>query len=192
MHKCSVEEILSTSWDRKIAYDLLAELEAYTGARRSDVNEVRTFLACKAQRELLERLQRARGDRRAQSAVRAVAQAMRDYASERPVLSAAAFLLPANDSPEWRDAHARLFQFIRDQFVECGLYRGDVEVALYTLQSLVRGFVLNEMFDPVLAAVRADPFSTAVEIFIAGTTILLSHEGAADPSSVQSTGKAAK
>jgi len=121
MHNYSVDEILSTSIDRKIAHDLLVELEACTGERRSSTKEMRRFLACKAYRELLERLQRARDGKRSHEAVRAVAQAMRDYGLERPALAASAFRTPASDCPEWPEALAGFRHFLTVLFAECGL-----------------------------------------------------------------------
>ena len=56
----TVDQILSISWDRKLAKDLAAEIEACTGERRDTVEEMRRFLALKGYRELLQRLRSAR------------------------------------------------------------------------------------------------------------------------------------
>ena len=180
MHNYSVDEILSTSWDRKIARDLLAELEACTGERRSSTEEMRRFLACKAYRELLERLQLAGAGKRSHEAVRAVAHAMRDYALERPALAASAFRTPASDCPEWREAHAGLFHFLTVLFAECGLTGRDPELALCTLRCLVRGFVVHEVMGSFLATYSyAEAFEGAIEIFITGVSALSGRDMAA-------------
>lgn len=183
MQNWSVEEILSRSWDRKIAHDLLSEFETYTGERLSGTVEMRRFLACKGYRDLLERLQLARDERTSWKALRAVAHAMREYALERPALSAATFRTPVSDCTEWREAHARLCEFMMGLFAECGLNGGDAELALCSLRSLVRGFVLHEVMGSFLATFSySDAFEGAVEIFLAGISTLSAGDSA--PSSV--------
>src|SRR4029453_13966299 len=146
----SVDEILSSSWDRKLARDLAEEIEACTGERRTTVEEMRRFLALKGYRELLQRLRTARGGKRANEALHAVAHAMRRYALERPALSAAAFRTAAADCPEWREAHENLHPFMMDVFADCGLLGQPAEEALNMLRSLVRGYVLNEMMHTLI------------------------------------------
>ncbi|MGY4432211.1 hypothetical protein ACVWWO_004688 [Bradyrhizobium sp. F1.13.1] len=182
MQNCSVEEILSRSWDRKIAHDLLSELETYTGERLSTTVEMRRFLACKGYRDLLERLQLARDGRTSWNALRSVAHAMREYALERPALSAATFRTPVSDCTEWREAHARLCEFMRGVFAECGLNGGDAELALCTLRSLVRGFVVHEVMGSFVATFSySDAFEAAVEIFLSGISTLSAGDSAAVP-----------
>ncbi|MET4482074.1 TetR-like C-terminal domain-containing protein [Bradyrhizobium sp. F1.13.3] len=182
MQNCSVEEILSRSWDRKIAHDLLSELEAYTGERLSATAEMRRFLACKGYRDLLERLQLARNGRTSWNALRSVAYAMREYALESPALSAATFRTPVSDCPEWREAHARLCEFMRGLFAECGLNGGEAELALCTLRSLVRGFVVHEVMGSFVATFSyTDAFEAAVQIFLSGMSTLSAGDSAAVP-----------
>jgi hypothetical protein len=59
----SVDEILASSWDRKLAKDLAAEIGACTGDQLGTVREMRRFLALKGYRELLQRLREAREGR---------------------------------------------------------------------------------------------------------------------------------
>ncbi len=181
MHNYSVDEILSTSWDRKIALDLLSEIEAYSGERRAGTEELRKFLAYKGYRELLERLQIARGENKSLQALRAVAHAMREYALERPALAAAAFRSPASDSPEWREAHGRLGFLLNEVLAECGVHGVRAELALGTLRSLVRGFVLHEVVDSFLATFSYnDAFDAAIDIFIAGMMAVNARDEGAD------------
>jgi hypothetical protein len=180
VHDYSIDDILSKSWDRKIGHDLVAELEAYTGERLARTEEMRRFLACKANRELPERLRIARGEKRSRDALRAVAHAMRDHALERPALSACAFRAPANDCSEWREAHAALYDFMEELLAECGLHAGDAELALCTLRSLVRGFVVHEVMGSFLATFPYDTaFDRAVEIFLVGVSTLAAGDNAA-------------
>jgi hypothetical protein len=111
----TVDQILSISWDRQLAKDLAAEIEACTGERRDTVEEMRRFLALKGYRELLQRLRSAREGKTSEEALKAVAHAFRSYALERPALSAAAFRT-ATDCPEWREAHDDLHAFMLDVF----------------------------------------------------------------------------
>lgn len=171
----SVDEILANSWDRRLATDLAAEIEACTGERRGAFNEMRRFLALKGYRELLQRLRAARGDKTSEEALKAVARAMRDYALERPALSAAAFRSAAADCPEWRKAHEDLDAFMMDVFAGCGLLGESAEDALNILRSLVRGYVLNEMMHTLIGVYSYDEsFEKALRVFVAGLPILSS------------------
>lgn len=168
----SVEEIVSNSWDRRLADELIAELEAYTGERRS-VREMRKFLALKAYRGLLDRLHSARRGKTSHQALRSVAYAMREFAIERPVLAAAALRTPATDCREWNEAHARLDDFMLNLLAECRIHGKAANTALCTLKSLVRGFVLHEVLNSFLTAFSyADVYDGAIDIFIAGTSAL--------------------
>ena len=106
--RLSIDEILATSWDRKLAKDLAEEIESCTGDKLGTVFEMRRFLALKGYRELLQLLREARNGKNGDDALAAVAHAMRRYALDRPALSAAAFRTAAVDCPEWREAHERL------------------------------------------------------------------------------------
>lgn len=171
-HYCSVQEIVSTSWDRRLADELITELEMYTGERRS-VREMRKFLALKACRGLLDRLQSARRDKTSRQALRSVAHAMREYALERPILAASALRPPTTDCLEWNEAHARLNEFMIDLLAECGVYDNAANTALCTLRSLVRGFVLHEVLNSFLATYSyADAYDGAIDVFIAGISVL--------------------
>jgi hypothetical protein len=52
-HDFSIDELLASSWDRKLANDLAAEIETGTGKGRKAIGEMRQFLAVKGYRELL-------------------------------------------------------------------------------------------------------------------------------------------
>ena len=170
----SIDEILSSSWDRKLASDLAGEIEACTGERRATVDEMRRFLALKGYRELLTRLHAARDGKRGNEALRAVAHAMRRYALERPALSAAAFRTAVADCPEWREAHENLHALMMDVFADCGLLGQPAEDALNMLRSLVRGYVLNEMMHTLIGVDSyEDSFESSIRVFVAGLPALI-------------------
>ena len=171
---CSIDEILASTWDRKLAMDLAEEIETGTGERRATVQEMRRFLALKGYRELLQRLHAARDGKYGKDALHAVAHAMRGYALARPALSAAAFRTAAADCPEWREAHENLHSFMMDVFAGCGLFGQPAEDALNMLRSLVRGYVLNEMMHTLIGVESYDDaFESAVRVFIAGLPALM-------------------
>ena len=170
----SIDEILSNSWDKKLARDLADEIEACTGERRATVEEMRRFLALKGYRGLLQRLRAAREGKRADEALHAVAHAIRGYALERPALSAAAFRTAAADCPEWRKAHENLHTFMMDILADCGLLGQPAEEALNILRSLIRGYVLNEMMHTLIGVYSYErSFENAIRVFVAGLPALM-------------------
>jgi len=170
----SIDEILSSSWDRKLGADLAAEIEACTGERRHSVEEMRRFLAIKGYRELLGRLQTAREGKRSEEALIAVAHAMRAYALQRPAISAAAFRTSTVDCPEWRKAHDDLHALMLDILAECGLLDEAAEHALNMIRSLVRGYVLNEMMHTLIGVDSyEDSFESAVRVLVAELPVLI-------------------
>lgn len=171
---CSVDEILASSWDRKLAKDLADEIGACTGDQLGTVREMRRFLALKGYRELLQRLREACGGKDGEDAIAAIAHAMRRYGLERPALSAAAFRTAAADCPEWREAHERLHTFITDALARCGLADEAAEHALDMLRSLVRGYVLHEVMHTFIGVDSYDEsFDSAVRVFVAGLPALV-------------------
>jgi hypothetical protein len=170
----SVEQLFSTSWDRRLAVDLLAELEAYTGEKRTAIEEMRRFLAVKGYRELLQRVQAAREGNGSYAALRSVARAMREYGLERPALSAAAFRTPTSDSAEWRAAHEELRDFMIGVLAECGMHDNAADHALAILRSLVRGFVLHDVMRSFSSAYSYDEgYDEAIDLFVAGLGTLI-------------------
>lgn len=65
-HGFTVDDILATSWDRKLATDLAEEIGSCTGEKLGTLFEMRRFLALKGYRELLQLL---RGARRARTVI---------------------------------------------------------------------------------------------------------------------------
>jgi hypothetical protein len=165
----SVEDLLSASWDQRLARDLATEFENFAGEKRCTVPELRRFFAIKGYRELLGRLKTAREGKTAFAALRSVAEEMRQYALERPALWAAASRTPSTDCSERRTGHAEICDFIMSIFAECGVHGRDAEDALYMLRSLVRGFALHQILGSFLHVYSYDEsFARAIDIFIAG------------------------
>jgi Tetracyclin repressor-like, C-terminal domain len=167
-----VDDILSlspTSWDRRIATDLIAELEIHLSDKVSTIPEMRRILAVKGYQGLRRRIENDIEGKQGRDAVQAMANAMRNFALEHPGLSAATFRSTATDSPEWRQALAELAQTAFRVFSEVGLDGEPAQQALRMLRSLIRGFVLNEMaatfFEP-LEYERS--FELAIAAFIMG------------------------
>jgi hypothetical protein len=168
-----VAHMLSTPWERKLANDLVAELERYSGEKRSSVEEMRRLLAVKGYRDLLGRVQAACENKRSFEALKAAAPAMRLYALERPAMSAATFRTPTTDTAEWRAAVDDLRAFMAAILSECGLRGEAAEQALRVLRSLVRGFVVHEVMDSFFDPVSYDEcYDNAIEMFIAGLPML--------------------
>ncbi len=163
----------STSWERKLANDLIAELERYSGEKGSSIEEMRRLLAVKGYRDLLSRLQRACENKQSFEALRTAAHTMRLYALERPAMSAATFRTPTTDTAEWRAAVDDLRVFMTGILSECGLRGEAADQALRILRSLVRGFVVHEVMDSFFDPVSYDEcYDNAIEMFIAGLPAL--------------------
>jgi hypothetical protein len=168
-----VAHMFSTPWERKLANDLVAELERYSGEKRSSVEEMRRLLAVKGYRDLLGRLQAACENKRSFEALKAAAHAMRLYALERPAMSAATFRTPTTDTAEWRAAVDDLRVFMAGILSECGLRGEAADQALRILRSLVRGFVVHEVMDSFFDPVSYEEcYDNAIEMFIAGLPML--------------------
>jgi hypothetical protein len=169
----SIEHILTTSWDRRIAADLVAEIETCSGEKLTTIEEMRRFLAIKGYRELLERLKAAHDGRHGPEALKAIAEAMRLYALVRPALAAAAFRVPTSDSPEWLVVHREVQGLLLGALAESGLCGKGAVRAVQMLRSLVRGYVLHEMMNSFLDVDSyAESYECALEVVLSGLAVL--------------------
>src|SRR3984885_3101962 len=165
----NVNEMLSTSWDQLLAVDLASEVEYFSSDKRCTIPELRRFFAIKCYRDLLVRLMKAREGKTSFGALRSVAREMRQYASERPALWAAASRTLKSDCAEWREGHNELCNLIKSVLGECGAHGQHAEDALYMLRSLVRGFAVHQILDSFLHVDSYDEsFERIVEIYAAG------------------------
>lgn len=105
-------------WDRKIASDLAAEVKQLLGEEPNGIPEIRRFLAVTGFRALKAHLQEQVAGQGGEAAVRAAIEGMRDFAKQRPGLSAATFRNPITDCPAWREAATELGDWL------CGLLAG--------------------------------------------------------------------
>ncbi|MET4424965.1 TetR-like C-terminal domain-containing protein [Bradyrhizobium sp. RT3a] len=168
----SIDEMLASNWDRRLADDIAAELELASGEPRTSIPEIRRFFAIKSCRDLLGRLESARDGKSSFSALRAVAGEMRRFAVEHPGLAAATFRAPVTECQEWRRAYQELQEFMVAVFTECNICGREGEDALQILRCLVRGFALHEFVGAFLHTYPYDEaYERAMDIFIAGLRV---------------------
>ena len=168
----SIDEILASNWDKRLAHDIAAELELASGEPRTSIPEIRRFFAIRSCRNLLGRLESARNGKSSFSALRAVATEMRRFAVEHPALAATTFRAPVTECPEWHRAYQEVHEFMIAVFAECNLSGRKGDVALQILRCLVRGFALHEFMDAFLHTFSYDEaYELALDIFIAGLRV---------------------
>jgi hypothetical protein len=167
-----VDDILSlttSSWDKRIAIDLIAEMECHLADRTTTLPQMRRILAVKGYQQLRLRIESDGKDKSGVAALRAMAHSMRDFALEHPGLSAATFRSATTDSPEWRQALMELSETTHRVFAQVGLEREPAQQALRMLRSLIRGFVLSEMVGSFLEPLDYGvSFELAIDAFVVG------------------------
>ena len=168
----NVDSILSLSnpsWDRKIAADLIAEMEVHLADKVSTLPEMRRILAVKGYQALRKRIEAEIAGKNGQDAFRAMVLSMRSFALERPGLSAATFRSPSTDTPEWRQAFSDLSEIVMRVFSEVALVGDPAQHALRALRSFVRGFVLNETAGSFLDPLECQKsYELGIEMLILG------------------------
>ena len=134
---------------------------------------MRRFLAVKGYRELQQRIEDSIDGKTGAEALRAMAIDMRQYAMDRPGLSAATFRSPTTDGPEWRGAQMQLGRVALGVFAQLGIEGEAALHALRLLRSFVRGFVMHEMGASFLEPLDYDKtYLLGVEVFIQGLPAL--------------------
>lgn len=172
MQLAELLELPQSGWDKKIAADLTAEMERHLAERVSTIPEMRRFLAVKGYRQLRAAIEDSIAGKQGADALRAMTQAMRAYALERPGLSAATFRTPETDCPEWRAAQRELAAVVLGVFAQLGVQGEGALHALRVLRSFVRGFVLHEMGASFLEPLEHDrSYELGIEMFIAGLAV---------------------
>jgi len=166
-------DLPATSWDKRIAADLTAEMEHHLSEKTSTIPEMRRFLAVKGCRELRRVVETEIAGKSGADALRAAMKGMRRYALDRPGMSAATFRSPQADSPEWRTAQMELATVMFAIFSQLGIRGEQAEHALRILRSLVRGFVLHEMGASFLEPLEHDrSYAIGIEVFVEGLGVL--------------------
>jgi hypothetical protein len=165
-------ELPATSWDKRIAADLTAEMEHHLAEKISTIPEMRRFLAVKGYRELRQLIRRDIAGKSGADALRAAMMSMRRYALERPGMSAATFRNPETDSPERRTAQMELAADLFTIFAQLGVRDEQALHALRILRSFVRGFVLHEMGASFLEPLEHDQsYELGIRLFIEGLSV---------------------
>jgi hypothetical protein len=172
-----VDELLSipaSSWDKRIAVDLIAEMEIHLADKLATLPEMRRILAVKGYQGLRRRIEGDVKDKIGVAALRAIAHSMRDFALQHPGLSAATFRSAATDSPEWRHALGELLETAFRVLAQVKLEGEPAQQALRMLRSLVRGFVLNEMGATFLEPLDyTGSFELAIDAYVLGLPAFL-------------------
>jgi hypothetical protein len=167
-----VDELLSlpaSSWDKRIAVDLINEMEIHLADQVATLPEMRRILAVKGYQRMQRRIERDTRDKTGVAALRAMVHSMRDFALQHPGLSAATFRSAATDSPERRLALGELLETAYRVLAQVGLEGEPAQQALRMLRSLVRGFVLNEMGATFLEPLDyAGSVELAIDAFVLG------------------------
>jgi hypothetical protein len=170
----TLDDLLPSSWDRKIVLGVVDELASLPGESYSSIEEIRRFLALKSHRELLQRLETARKNKSAYAALRSVALAIRQFGVERPALFAASFKTPASDVTDGDDAYRRIRACLVQILAECGVHGEAADQAIRILRNLTRGFVLDELLNGLLCSYPyEDTYQTAIDLFMAGLPTLV-------------------
>jgi WHG domain-containing protein len=173
MQLAELLELPQTSWDKKIAADLTAEMERHLADKVSTIPEMRRFLALKGYRELHQAIERGIDGKQGADAMRGMLQAMRRYALERPGMSAATFRTPETDSPEWRAAQMQLATVVFSVLAQLGVQGVNAFHALRIIRSFVRGFVLHEMGASFLEPLEHDAsYELGIDMLIEGLSVL--------------------
>jgi hypothetical protein len=173
MRLADVLELPQTSWDKRIAADLTAEMERHVADKVTSIPEMRRFLAIKGYRELRVAVEKGVAGKHGEEALRGLMRAMRSYALERPGMSAATFRTPETDCPEWRQALMELGAVVFAVFAELGIHGEAAFHAMRILRSFVRGFVLHEMGASFVEPLEHDDsYELGIDMFITGLAAL--------------------
>jgi hypothetical protein len=169
----TLDDLLPSSWDRKIVLGIVDELASLPGEKLSNIDEIRRVLTLKSYRELFHRLEAASENKFSYSTVRSMAREIRQFGLERPALFAAALRKPQGS--ECREACDQMYGVLIQGFAQCGVDGHAASEAIEILQSLARGFVLNELLNGSLSGYSYEySYENAIDLFIAGLPALLS------------------
>lgn len=174
-HFPEVERVIkapASRWDKKIASDLVTEMEAFFG-KVETIPQMKQALAIAGYQGLRRQIEKAIEGKADRDAVRAMAYAMRSFALGSPGLAIASFRDPDVDNPDYQKAAGQLAQTVMRVFAEAGLGSEATKHAIRILKSLVRGFVINEMSAPVARPLDYQKsYVFAVDMFVQGLSEL--------------------
>lgn len=159
-------------WDKKIAADLVTEMEAFFG-KVDTIPQMKQALAIAGYQGRQRQIEQAVKDKTRLDAIRAMAHAMRSFSLGSPGLAIASFRDPDVDNPEYQKAAGQLALVVLRVFGEAGISGEAARHAIRILKSLVRGFVINEMSAPVARPIEYQKsYVFAVEMFVRGLSEL--------------------
>ena len=174
-HFSEVERVIkapSPRWDKKIAADLVTEMEAFFG-KVDTIPQMKQALAIAGYQGLQRQIEQAAKGKTRLDAIRAMAHAMRSFSLGSPGLAIASFRDPDVDNPEYQKAAGQLALVVLRVFGEAGISGEAARHAVRILKSLVRGFVINEMSAPVARPIEYQKsYVFAVEMFVRGLSEL--------------------
>ncbi len=174
-HFPEVERVIkapASRWDKKIAADLVTEMEAFFG-KVDTIPQMKQALAIAGYQGLRRQIEKAIEGKTGADAVRAMALAMRSFALGSPALAVASFRDPEVDNPEYQKVAGELAQTVLRVFSDVGITDESAKHAIRILKSLVRGFVLGEMSAPVARPMEYQKsYVFAVEMFVSGLDAL--------------------
>ena len=172
-HFSEVERVIKAPaprWDKKIAADLVTEMEAFFG-KVDTIPQMKQAIA--GYQGLQRQIEKAVKGKTRLDAIRAMAHAMRSFSLGSPGLAIASFRDPDVDNPEYQKAAGQLALVVLRIFGEAGISGEAARHAIRILKSLVRGFVINEMSAPVARPIEYQKsYVFAVEMFVRGLSEL--------------------
>lgn len=162
----------ASRWDKKIAADLVSEMEAFFG-KVDSIPQMKQALAIAGYQGLQRQIEKAVEGKTHLDAVRAMAHAMRSFALGSPGLAVASFRDPDVDNSACQKAAGQLAQVVLHVFGDAEISGESARHAIRILKSLVRGFVLNEMSAPVARPIEYQKsYVFAIEMFVGGLNAL--------------------
>lgn len=174
-HFSEVERVIKAPaprWDKKIAADLVTEMEAFFG-KVDTIPQMKQAQAIAGYQGLQRQIEQAVKGKTCLDAIRAMAHAMRSFSLGSPGLAIASFRDPDVDNPEYQKAAGQLALVVLRVFGEAGIGGEAARHAIRILKSLVRGFVINEMSAPVARPIEYQKsYVFAVEMFVRGLSEL--------------------
>jgi hypothetical protein len=166
-----VEHVITapaSRWDKKIAADLVSEMESFFG-KVDTIPQMKQALAIAGYQGLQQQIEKAVEGKTHLDAVRAMALAMRSFALGSPGLAVASFRDPDVDNSESQKAAGQLVQVVLRVFAGAGISGEAARHAVRILKSFVRGFIINEMSAPVARPIEYQKsYVLAVDMFVRG------------------------
>ena len=162
-----------TGLANKIALDLASEIVEHFG-EMATISQARSFCERKGFSELRRRIECAIEGRNGPDAVRAMAHAMRDFAFERPGLSAVCFRSVFKDFGGW-PADDELVLTLSGTFAQLNLTGEQGRRVLRALRIFVHGFCFEEAGLSFAESLEYEKtYELAIRAFVSGLQVFAS------------------